>query len=117
MAYQKKEDDPNKVDFAIFDQRNPGGSRPDEVGRIELTRPFLQSIVDFARDEGIMPVLNVAIWHKTSQKGNKYKSGKLSIQEAEYTRKAMAREQARHAEPEQTQDRDGDGAEDDLFPF
>lgn len=121
MAYQRN-DDPNRAELRIFNQRNPGGNRPDEVGKIEITRPFLQKMVEFARDEGIMPILNVAIWNKTSARGNSYKSGSVSIQDAEYTRKDLERQRERDEQyrqrrdegrSEQTEEEKDDG----LFPF
>jgi hypothetical protein len=69
-----------KIDFAVFKNNYAKTDRhPSEVGKIEFTREFLKVMVDRAKT-GVMPVLRVAMWERTSKAGMPYKNFRLELE-------------------------------------
>ena len=69
-----------KLDFAVFTNKYAKTDRhPSEVGKIEFTREFLKIMVERAKT-GVMPVLRVAMWERTSKAGMPYKNFRLELE-------------------------------------
>ena len=67
------------VNFALFKNNYATTDRhPSEVGKIELSKEFLKTIVERS-NTGQMVVLRVAGWERTSRAGTQYKSCKLEL--------------------------------------
>lgn len=72
--------DEPKIDFAVFKNKFAKTDRhPSEVGKIEFTREFLKVMVERAKT-GMMPVLRVAMWERTSKAGMPYKNFRLELE-------------------------------------
>jgi len=77
-------DNKNQSDGAIYTNKyKTGDKQPDWTGAVEMSRDMLKELVtklktgDTAENGGVE--IRVALWNRTSKKGNEYKYARLDI--------------------------------------
>jgi hypothetical protein len=80
MAYQN-EDPANKIDFAVFPNKNANSSKhPELVGTVEFGREILKTMVEEAKAGRFPVVMSVAIWpERVAKSGNLWRGAKLEV--------------------------------------